>query len=89
MAWIRIIDEDEAAASSEHRTLARLYRGSVDPDHGAVDNILRIHSLRPESLEGHVRLYRSVLHPRDPAGLTRRERELIGVAVSAANACHY
>lgn len=89
MAWIRIIDEDEAASSSEHRTLARLYRGAVDPDHGAVDNILRIHSLRPETLEGHVRLYRSVLHPRDPAGLTRRERELLGVAVSAANACHY
>ena len=61
----------------------------MDPEHGAVDNILRIHSLRPESLEGHVRLYRSVLHPRDPAGLSRRERELVGVAVSAANACHY
>jgi len=89
MAWIRIIEEDEAASSSEHRRLARLYRGSADPEHGAVDNILRIHSLRPESLEGHLRLYRSVLHPKDPAGLSRRERELIGVAVSAANACHY
>lgn len=89
MAWIRIIDEDEAASSSEHRTLARLYRGSEDPEHGAVDEILRIHSLRPESLEGHLRLYRSVLHPKDPAGLTRRERELLGVAVSAANGCHY
>jgi len=83
MAWIRIIDEEEAAPTSEHRTLSRLYRGSVDPKHGAVDNILRIHSLRPESLEGHLRLDRSALHPRDPAGLSRRERELLGVAVSA------
>jgi len=89
MSWIRIIDEEEAASSSEHAKLARLYRGSVDPEHGAVDNILRVHSLRPESLEGHLRLYRSVLHPKAPGGLTRRERELLGVAVSAANACHY
>lgn len=89
MAWIRIIDEKEAESSPEHRKLARLYRGSVDPEHGAIDNILRIHSLRPESLEGHLRLYRSVLHPKDPEGLSRRERELIGVAVSAANSCHY
>ena len=89
MSWIRIIDEEEAASSSEHSKLARLYRGAEDPEHGAVDNVLRIHSLRPESLEGHIRLYRSVLHPRDPAGLSRREREVVGVAVSAANACHY
>ena len=89
MAWIRIIDETEAAASPAHQKLARLYRGQVDPEHGAVDNIMRIHSLRPETLAGHARLYRSVLHPRGPAGLSRRERELLGVAVSAANACHY
>jgi hypothetical protein len=89
VAWIRIIDEDEARASPQHERLARLYKSCVDPEHGAVDNILRIHSLRPETLRGHLQLYRSALHPRDRAGLSRRERELVGVAVSAANACHY
>lgn len=89
MAWIRIIDEDEAQASPEHERLARLYRSCVDPEQGVVDNILRVHSLRPETLAGHLKLYRAALHPREPAGLSRRERELLGVAVSVANACHY
>ena len=89
MAWIHVIDEDEAAGDSRHARLARLYRGCVDPEHGVVDHILKIHSLRPETLEGHLRLYRSALHPRSPEGLSRREREVLGVAVSACNACHY
>lgn len=89
MAWIRIIDEDEARSSRAHARLARLYRSCVDPEHGVVDNILRIHSLRPETLAGHLKLYWAALHPRDRAGLSRREREVLGVAVSAANDCHY
>lgn len=89
MPWIRVIDEDEAASESRHARLARLYRGCVDPEHGVVDNILKIHSLRPETLEGHLRLYRSALHPRAQEGLTGREREVLGVAVSACNECHY
>ncbi len=87
MPGIYVMDEEEAAAS--HSRLAGLYRGCVDPEHGVVDNILKIHSLRPETLEGHLRLYRSALHPRTQEGLTRREREVLGVAVSACNSCHY
>lgn len=89
MPWIHVIDEDEAATTSGHAKLARLYRGCVDPEHRVVDNILKIHSLRPETLEGHLRLYRSALHPRVQEGLTLREREVLGVAVSACNSCHY
>jgi hypothetical protein len=30
--------------------------------HGTVDNVMRVHSLRPSTLKGHLTLYRSVLH---------------------------
>lgn len=86
MAWIRVISEREADPKSR---LGRLYRGCIDPEHGAVDNILTIHGLRPDTLDGHLKLYGAALHPRHEQGLTTRERELIGVAVSAINACHY
>lgn len=86
MAWIRTIDPTDADPNSR---LGRLYRGSKDTEHGGVDNILTVHGLRPDTLDGHLKLYRAVLHPRHPDGLSRRERELVGVAVSAANGCHY
>ena len=30
--------------------------------HGTVDNVLRVHSLRPSTMIGHMTLYKSVLH---------------------------
>lgn len=50
-------------------------------------NILASHSLNPEALAAHVRLYRTIMFGDSP--LTRTEREAIAVAVSAANDCHY
>ena len=71
--------------------LARLYRSLMSSEHGAVDgvidNVLKIHSLRPDTLEGHLRLYTSVMHA--PGSLSRREREGMAVAVSAFNHCRY
>lgn len=84
MAWIEVIDENDAEGR-----LARLYRANMDPEHGVVDNILKIHSLRPDTLDGHLKLYRSALHPRAELGMSRREREVVGVVVSAYNECHY
>lgn len=80
-----MLDEDEVLSRGDR--LARLYKACLDPEHGVVDNILKVHSLAPETLDGHLRLYRSVMHT--PGALSRRERETIAVAVSAANACHY
>ena len=34
----------------------------VRTPHGTVDNVMRVHSLRPHTMVGHVALYRSVLH---------------------------
>jgi hypothetical protein len=86
MAWIRIIDEDEA---DEKSRLGKLYAGCKEAETGQVDNILKIHSLRPETMSAHVLMYRTAMMPHRGEGLSRREREVIAVLVSAANECHY
>lgn len=85
MAWIEILDEDDVMEAKGR--LARLYKAAVDPYTHRVDNVIQIHSLRPATLDGHLRLYGAVMHAKD--GISRRERETLAVAVSAANACHY
>jgi alkylhydroperoxidase family enzyme len=54
---------------------------------GELANILASHSLNPDALAAHVRLYRTIMFGDSP--LTRTEREAIAVAVSAVNDCHY
>ena len=85
MSWIEMRDEEEVLAAGDR--LSRLYRACLDPEHGGVDNILKVHSLAPATLDGHLRLYRAVMHA--DGATTRREREVLAVAVSAYNACHY
>lgn len=76
-----MIDEDEAEGE-----LARLYRRYQDPA-GGVDNVLKIHSLSPASMKAHFELYRLLM--RGPSELSRAQREMIAVVVSAINRCHY
>lgn len=66
--------------------LARLYDRLRTP-HGGVDHILRVHSLNPRSMEDHYRLYGHLM--RGPSPLTRIQREMIAVTVSATNNCFY
>ena len=51
------------------------------------DNIIQIHAIHPAVMRLHYELYRQLMHRAGP--LSRRERELIGVRVSALNRCHY
>jgi uncharacterized peroxidase-related enzyme len=81
MAWIKVIHEDEAQGG-----LKAAYDKLIEP-WGGVDNILKIHSLNPASLRAHVELYKTLM--RGPSELSRVEREMIAVVVSAANRCHY
>ena len=81
MAWIRVIQEAEADGA-----LKELYGQMTEPL-GGVDNILKIHSLNPPSLRLHFELYKTLM--RGPSGLSRIQREMIAVVVSAANRCHY
>lgn len=80
-----MLDEDEVPATPSR--LARLYRAAMDPGQTRLDHVLEIHGLRPDSLDGHLRLYRAAMYERE--GLGRREREVLGVAVSAASGCRY
>ncbi len=81
MAWIKIIDEQNAEGS-----LKEQYDQLIEP-WGGVDNILKIHSLNPESLAAHVKLYKTLMYGKSP--LRRTDREMIAVVVSAINQCHY
>lgn len=89
MAWIQEIEPDTVQTESPKSPLARLYRACLDPETGRLDNILKVHSLRPDTLDAHLRLWVATCRPKHALGLGRRERELIGIAVSAHNHCHY
>ncbi len=82
IAWIANVDE--AAASGD---LQRAYRRAADPKGGQVDHIMKIHSLNPASLLDHLRMYQTLMYGESP--LTRAQREMIGVVVSAINRCEY
>ena len=81
MAWIKVIQEDEAEGR-----LKTLYEKYAEPS-GEVDNILKIHSLNVKSLQAHFDLYAHLMHGR--SALSRSQREMIAVVASAANRCHY
>jgi len=82
MTWIKTIPYGDAVGK-----LKQLYDRIKGPDDN-VDNIMLAHSLRPHSMEGHMALYKYVLHhPRNT--LPKVFLETIGVYVSALNNCAY
>ena len=81
MAWIPYVPSEDASG-----LLAKLYGAYADAD-GSLDNILRIHSLNPRSMRDHMELYSHLMRGGSP--LSRVQREMIAVAVSAANDCFY
>jgi len=81
MAWIKIVEEQEA-----YSKLSEAYE-KVAAARGRVANILKVHSIHPEAMTAHLALYRELMFGRSE--LTRPERELIAVAVSVVNHCHY
>lgn len=80
MPWIAWIDEGEATGRLHE--LYERYAGARGLDH-----ILKIHSLNPESLEGHYAYYAHLM--RGASGLSRSEREMIAVVVSVEYRCRY
>ncbi|MDT8318919.1 MAG: peroxidase-related enzyme [Xanthomonadales bacterium] len=82
MAWINTVSYDEAEGP-----LRTIYDRLKGPDNH-IDNILLAHSLRPHALEGHMALYKNVLHhPRNT--LPKWFLESVGVYVSLINGCDY
>ncbi len=81
-AWIRMISDDDADASlASALDLART-------PHGTVDNVMRVHSLRPNTMNGHVVLYRACLHD-DANTVPMWFQEVISSYVSTLNDCPY
>ena len=81
-AWIKMIADDEA-----DETLKPFF-DRVRTPHGTVDNVMRAHSLRPHTMDGHVVLYRSVLHNPDNT-LPFWFLEVVASYVSILNNCDY
>ena len=81
MSWLRTVAPEEARGR-----LARLYESAVARA-GRVFQIVQAMSLRPRTLELSMGLYSGLMH--GPAGLSRRQREMLAVVVSSANGCHY
>lgn len=81
-AWIRTVDDSNA--SDELRDALAL----AQTPHGTVDNVMRVHSLRPATMRGHIVLYRAVLHD-DANTLPMWLQECIASWVSILNRCDY
>ena len=82
MTWIDTISYDAATGH-----LSRLYDRIKGPADN-VDNIMLAHSLRPHTLEGHMSLYKQVLHhPRNEVAVWFLE--VLGVYTSLLNRCDY
>ncbi|MDF3413091.1 peroxidase-related enzyme [Sulfitobacter sp. M57] len=82
MAWIKTIPFDAATGK-----LRALYKRVTGPNSN-VDNIMMMHSLRPHTMEGHMAIYKYVLHHKDNA-VPKWFLETLGVWVSSLNTCSY
>ena len=82
MSWISTIPFDNATGY-----LRKLYDRIKGPNNN-IDNIMMVHSLRPHTLEGHMAIYKYVLHHARNS-LPKWYLETIGVWVSALNHCSY
>jgi uncharacterized peroxidase-related enzyme len=82
MSWIKIIPYEEAAGR-----LKKLYDRVKGRDNN-VDNIMMVHSLRPHTMEGHMAIYKYVLHHTNNE-IPKWFLETLGVWVSALNNCNY
>jgi len=82
MSWIKTVPYGEASGR-----LKQLYDRVKGPDDN-VDNIMMSHSLRPHTMEGHMTLYKYVLH-HSANTVPTWFLEAIGVYVSRLNRCDY
>lgn len=82
MSWIDTVPYEEASGR-----LKELYERIKGPDNN-IDNIMMMHSLRPHSMEGHMAIYKYVLHHSGNT-IPKWFLEALGVWVSALNDCDY
>ena len=81
MAYIPVIEPDQAGG-----VLKEIY-AQAERRAGRVFNILKIMSRSPRALKASMELYTGTMF--GPSELSRAQREMLAVVVSAANHCHY
>jgi len=81
MAYIDYIKPEEAQGR-----LREIYE-QISKERGKIANIMKIQSLDPEAMYLHIELYKHLMFGK--SGLSRVEREMIGVIVSKINGCEY
>lgn len=81
MSWVRTVADEHASG-----VLKTIY-DETKAKHGRVINLVRVQSLRPETMLMGRQLYRHLMD--GAGGLSRLERYLIATVVSKTNGCHY
>lgn len=81
MAWIETISEENAEGALQRQYQAALKRA------GKVYNIVKLSSLKPEIVQSSMDFYVTLMQR--PGELSRAQREMLAVVVSAANDCFY
>src|SRR6056297_3908660 len=81
MSRIKVIQHEEATGR-----LKEIYDDLVKK-RGKLADVHKIQSLRPESIVAHMDLYMEIMFTKSE--LSRAEREMMAVVVSAANGCEY
>jgi uncharacterized peroxidase-related enzyme len=81
-AWIKMVSDEEATEG-----LKKVFEKVRTPS-GTIDNVMRVHSLRPHTMEGHLALYKSVLHNPDNV-LELWFLEVVASFTSILNQCDY
>ena len=81
MAWIRVIPPAEAEGPLREEYEAAERRA------GRVWNVVSLMSQNPGAMKASMAFYLAIMH--GPSPLSRAQREMLAVVVSAANRCHY
>jgi uncharacterized peroxidase-related enzyme len=81
MSRIKVIQEDEATGR-----LKEVYTEIIQK-RGKLSEVIKIQSLRAESIVKHIDLYMEIMFSKSQ--LSRSQREMIAVVVSAHNHCNY
>ena len=81
-SWIKMINDEDADEE------LKIALNEAKTPHGTVDNVLRVHSLRPSTMIGHMKLYKSVLHDKKNT-IPMWFQETISSYVSMINNCDY
>lgn len=81
MAYIKVIEENQASEE-----LKEIYN-KVKSSRGKISNIIKVHSLLPDTMKTHLDLYKSIMFSK--SSLSRADKELIAIVVSSVNRCEY